>query len=277
MRSSCCPSVAQSKGSQRRPRHSGCRQGTGACLTHQRSQSTIEARTTLPRRTANLSKRIAGRPFTAAAAAPGVRLDDPAGQHRPFTLESLPGDLKPEFLEAAERGQVRASEGSVRHVEVLQMGSVRTSILRPRPLPGHRRADRRYTLNCEEPDEYVRLPPSARIKFRHGPLAATTQPRMSWLRGAALTADPPLDSASLIHDVPDDRSVWRRWSKQAVHGPTVPPPRTTASTMSITAGAGPDGMFRQSGVRGGVSSPRQPAGTAAIAAGAPVCGRANRR
>jgi len=32
------------------------------------------------------------------------------------------------------------------------MGSVRTSILgRPRPLPRHRHAELRYTLNCEEP------------------------------------------------------------------------------------------------------------------------------
>ena len=34
------------------------------------------------------------------------------------------------------------------------MGSVRTSILgRPRPLPGHRRADRPYTLICDEPSK----------------------------------------------------------------------------------------------------------------------------
>ena len=46
----------------------------------------------------------------------------------------------------------QAKEGSVRHVEVFQMGGVRTPIIgRPRPLPGHRRADPRYTLNCEEP------------------------------------------------------------------------------------------------------------------------------
>ena len=33
------------------------------------------------------------------------------------------------------------------------MGSVRTSILgRPRPLPGHRRADQTYTFICDEPD-----------------------------------------------------------------------------------------------------------------------------
>ena len=65
---------------------------------------------------------------------------------------ALPGHLQPELIEAAERGQIRASEGSVRHVEVFQLGSVRTPIIgRPRPLPRQRRADHHYTLNCEEP------------------------------------------------------------------------------------------------------------------------------
>lgn len=36
--------------------------------------------------------------------------------------------------------------------EVFQMGGAGTSILgRPRTLPGHRSADPRYTLNCDEP------------------------------------------------------------------------------------------------------------------------------
>ena len=66
--------------------------------------------------------------------------------------QALPGHLQPELIEAAERGQIRASEGSVRHVEVFQLGSVRTPIIgRPRPLPRQRRADHPYTLNCEEP------------------------------------------------------------------------------------------------------------------------------
>jgi hypothetical protein len=68
----------------------------------------------------------------------------------------LAGDLEPELIEAAKRGQVGAGEvrrrGSVVHVEVFRMGSVRTSILgRPRRLSRDRRASRRYTLNCEEP------------------------------------------------------------------------------------------------------------------------------
>jgi len=47
-------------------------------------------------------------------------------------------------LVLAERNQVRAREGRVRHVAVFQLGGVRTSIIgRPRPLPGRRRAHRR--------------------------------------------------------------------------------------------------------------------------------------
>jgi hypothetical protein len=66
-------------------------------------------------------------------------------------FEPLPDDLEAEIIEAAERGQVGGSEGSVRHVEVFRMGCVGTPILGgPRPLPEHRRAAR-YTLNCDEP------------------------------------------------------------------------------------------------------------------------------
>jgi hypothetical protein len=50
--------------------------------------------------------------------------DDPAGEHGTVRLEALPGDHQPEFVEAAERGQVRASEGSVRHVEVFQISGL---------------------------------------------------------------------------------------------------------------------------------------------------------
>jgi hypothetical protein len=80
---------------------------------------------------------VACNAFAAAAAAPPIRGEDPAGQHRPVWLESLPDDFESELIEPTERGQVRTSEGSVRHVEVFQMGGVRTSIFgRPRRLPG---------------------------------------------------------------------------------------------------------------------------------------------
>jgi hypothetical protein len=96
--------------------------------------------------------RVARRTLTPAATAPLVRFDDPAGKDRTIRFEPLTGDFEAEHVEPAERGQVRASEGSVKHVEVFRMAGVGTSILgRPRPLPGHRRADHHYTLNCEEP------------------------------------------------------------------------------------------------------------------------------
>ena len=96
------------------------------------------------------------RALAAAASAPPIRLDDPAGQHRPIRFEPLTGHFQAELVQPAEQGQISAAEararGSVVHVEVFQMGSVGTSILgRPRPLSGHRRADQIYTLVCEEP------------------------------------------------------------------------------------------------------------------------------
>ena len=51
-----------------------------------------------------------------------VRVDDPAGQHRPIRLEALPGHLQPQPIQPAERRQIRAGEGSVEHVEVFLEG-----------------------------------------------------------------------------------------------------------------------------------------------------------
>lgn len=79
--------------------------------------------------------------------------DDTTGQHRPVRLKPLPQDFQTELVQASERRQVRASEGSVRHVEVFRMDSVRTSILGiPPRLPRHRHAVP-YTLICDEPDK----------------------------------------------------------------------------------------------------------------------------
>ncbi len=67
-------------------------------------------------------------------------------------LQPLTHHLQAKLVEAAKRGQVRASEDSVKHVEVFRVGGVGTSIIgRPRPLPRDRRADQSYTPNCEEP------------------------------------------------------------------------------------------------------------------------------
>jgi hypothetical protein len=91
-------------------------------------------------------------PRSRSAGTPLVRVENTTRQDRTSRLQPLPDDYQTQLVQAGERGEVRASEGSVRHVEVFRLGSLRTPIIgRPRPLPGRRRADRRYTLDCEEP------------------------------------------------------------------------------------------------------------------------------
>jgi hypothetical protein len=65
----------------------------------------------------------------AAPATPRVRLHDATLDHRPMQIDPLPNRDEPELVEAAERGQVRGVEGSVKHVEVFRLGGVGTSIL----------------------------------------------------------------------------------------------------------------------------------------------------
>jgi hypothetical protein len=67
--------------------------------------------------------------FAATPPTPPIRPHNPTGQHSAVGLDPLPSDFEAKLVETAERGQVRASEGSVRHVEVFQMGGVGTSIL----------------------------------------------------------------------------------------------------------------------------------------------------
>lgn len=60
-------------------------------------------------------------------------------------VEALTAHYQAELVEPNEGGQISAGKArissSVRHVEVLRLGSVRTSILgRPRLLPPHRHA-----------------------------------------------------------------------------------------------------------------------------------------
>ena len=70
-------------------------------------------------------------------------------------LNALTRHLQPQAIQARERAQIRATKGSMRHVEVFQMDGVATPIIgRPRPLPGHdmpNPAHNTYTLNYEEP------------------------------------------------------------------------------------------------------------------------------
>jgi hypothetical protein len=95
---------------------------------------------------------VARRALAAAPATPPVVLGDAAGQHRTFRFQSLPDHDEAEFVEAAERSQVGAREGSsVKHVGVFRVGGVGTSIFgRPRPSAHDQRAGR-YTLKSEEP------------------------------------------------------------------------------------------------------------------------------
>ena len=53
-----------------------------------------------------------------------------ARQDRAIGLQTLADHDQAELIQAAERSQVRAAEGSVRHIEVFQMGGLRN--LNPR-------------------------------------------------------------------------------------------------------------------------------------------------
>lgn len=60
-----------------------------------------------------------------ALVAPVIRFHNSTGQDCSVRRDLLPGHRQPEPVQAAERGQVRAAEYMVRHVEDFQMGSVR--------------------------------------------------------------------------------------------------------------------------------------------------------
>jgi hypothetical protein len=112
-------------------------------------------------------------PFSAAPSA----LDSPRGGGLARADQGLPQgrsdalagpkdtpDSEYDSLTAQERGQVRASEGSVRHVEVFQMGSLRTS---PTRQPDHQTpaCDRRRagpTAPRPSPPHGGDTPPAAR-------------------------------------------------------------------------------------------------------------------
>jgi len=86
-------------------------------------------------------KRVPRRPFAPTPTTPLIGFHDPARQDRTIRLQALPHDLETKLIQTAEGTQVRTGEGSVRHVEVFPMDSVRTPIIgRPRPLPGQRHA-----------------------------------------------------------------------------------------------------------------------------------------
>ena len=72
--------------------------------------------------------RVPHHPLLAAAVTPIIGIGHPASDDRPPWLEALTDRDQPKLIKAAESGQVRGSEGSVKHVEVFLMGGVRTSI-----------------------------------------------------------------------------------------------------------------------------------------------------
>jgi hypothetical protein len=84
-------------------------------------------------------ERVPGYAFAPTPPTPIIGLGDPAGQDRDPARRGA-RRFQAELLQTAE-GQVRAGEGSVSHVEVFPMDSVRTPIIRRlRPLPGQRPA-----------------------------------------------------------------------------------------------------------------------------------------
>lgn len=114
--------------------------------------------------------RVTGPARAATPPAPLIRFGHAALQHRPVRFDELPDHLQSELVETAELGHVRSNKGSVGHVEIFRMGSVRTSILgRPRLLPTQRRANEPHTpttpsipkslqtMYCNYPDADKRL------------------------------------------------------------------------------------------------------------------------
>jgi hypothetical protein len=59
-------------------------------------------------------------PLATTAATPTVGTNHTTGQHGTIGLKALPDGFQTKVIETAERGHVRASEGSVRQVEVFR-------------------------------------------------------------------------------------------------------------------------------------------------------------
>lgn len=61
--------------------------------------------------------RVPRRPLAPTPPAARIRLHDTTGQHGPAELDALSNHDEAELVRARERGQVRGSEGSVRHLD----------------------------------------------------------------------------------------------------------------------------------------------------------------
>jgi hypothetical protein len=64
-----------------------------------------------------------------ASMAPVIRFHNATFQHRVVTMQLLTAGPQTQVIQPAECGQVSRAEGSVTHVEVFQVGRVRTSII----------------------------------------------------------------------------------------------------------------------------------------------------
>ncbi len=92
---------------------------------------------------------------------PRVVLDDAAFDRGPIRLDQLADGDEAELVEAAERGQVRGRESRVEHVEVFRDGEREElpSSGRPRPLPGHQRAQPTTPSFMKSRDTMLRFAP----------------------------------------------------------------------------------------------------------------------
>lgn len=86
--------------------------------------------------------RVPGRSLGTTPPTPRIGRHRPALDRGSIRLDQLADGDKVELVEAAEHGQVRGRESRVKHVEVFRDGEREElpSSGRPRPLPGHQRA-----------------------------------------------------------------------------------------------------------------------------------------
>lgn len=119
-----------------------------------------------------------------------VVLADSTFQPRAFGLQALARGGQAQSVELARGDEFRVAEGGVGHVEVLRMGSVRTSIIeRPRPLPRERRSPAATAqLNLFKPSGFRRR--TAQIVT--DALSTFTSPR--------LVEDPCLCSVTILEE-----------------------------------------------------------------------------
>src|SRR5690606_9249081 len=110
--------------------------------------------------------------FGAAAPAPRIRFHNAAFDHRPLIVDTLSCCDQSELVDSGESGHIGRIESRVEHVEVLLVGSVRTSIIeRPRPF---------YSA----PLRTASSPPSSARSPLAGPSAAIAE--LAWIDPAAI-------------------------------------------------------------------------------------------